>query len=227
MKVHAAGTTRLLSIVGLLALTMLAPSAASAGNPCFHGFEMPTPTTEETTQVKLMPCAFAPTVAVVEPGATVEFFNGPEFAHLITGANQLWGSPEVEVKPNTVLSYTFETPGVYPYACALHIGMSGAIVVGDAAAGAGAGPVAAGQGNPEPGPVATATETVDEAAVRAAEAAAAASVASAEDAQSASASVPLGFVVLGGAFLAAIAAGLAWTAMRRRPTTPRPLIRAE
>jgi len=37
----------------------------------------------------------------------------------------------VELQPGASISYTFDEAGVHPYACALHPGMSGAIVVGD------------------------------------------------------------------------------------------------
>lgn len=79
--------------------------------------------------------------------------DGP--AHLITGANQAWGERDVELQPDTTVAYTFDKPGVYPYACALHPGMSGAIVVGDggeelaaaiAATSAAGGTTAAGDG---------------------------------------------------------------------------------
>ena len=85
-----------------------------------------------------MPCAFGPTVAQVAVGAKVTFVNGPEFAHLVTGANQAWGSRDAEIQPGGTVSYTFDKAGVYPYACALHRGMSGAIIVGDAVAAAAA-----------------------------------------------------------------------------------------
>jgi hypothetical protein len=78
-----------------------------------------------------MPCAFEPTVLQVAEGTEVTFVNGPDFTHLVTGANQAWGSPDVGVQPGASVSYTFDEAGVYPYACALHPGMSGAIVVGD------------------------------------------------------------------------------------------------
>ena len=44
---------------------------------------------------------------------------------------------DTELQPGQTVSYRFATPGIYPYACALHRGMSGAIVVGDAAAAVG------------------------------------------------------------------------------------------
>jgi hypothetical protein len=77
-------------------------------------------------------CFFAPTVARVPVGATVTFFNGAGIVHLVTGANGEWGSRDAELQPEQSVSYRFDKPGVYPYACALHRGMSGTIVVGNA-----------------------------------------------------------------------------------------------
>ena len=127
-------------IIGLIAAALLAlPWLAAApfvaaGDPCYHGFEVPAATVGTGTDVQLSPCAFAPTVTSVAVGETVSFHNGPDFTHLVTGANQSWGSRDVEIQPNRTVSYTFDEPGVYPYACALHRGMSGAIVVGSTSA---------------------------------------------------------------------------------------------
>ena len=129
----------LLMSLGLLALAGLFASPVQAGDPCYHGFTIPARTTGSETQIKVAPCAFAPTVTTVAAGSTVTFFNGPDFTHLITGANAEWGSRDVEMKPDSEISYTFSKPGIYPYACALHRGMSGTIVVGDLAAAVGAG----------------------------------------------------------------------------------------
>ena len=122
---------RILAIPSLLAMGVVTAPTVSAGNPCFHDFAMPPTTVSTGNQVKLMPCAFEPTVTQVAAGSEVTFFNGPDFAHLITGASQEWGSPDVEVAPGATVSYTFDEAGVYPYACVLHPGMSGAIIVGD------------------------------------------------------------------------------------------------
>jgi plastocyanin len=144
MRRHIARLLALVATPSLAILWLVSAPPASAGDPCYHGFEMPTTTIEATNEIKLMPCAFGPTVARVPVGSTVTFFNGPDFAHLVTGADQAWGSRDTEVRPRGTVSYTFDTPGVYPYACALHRGMSGTIVVGDvvpanAVGGAGAG----------------------------------------------------------------------------------------
>ena len=131
MRRHIARFLGLAATATLSILWLISAPAASAGDPCYHDFTMPSSTTEAATQIKLMPCAFAPTVAQVAVGSTVTFFNGPDFAHLVTGANQAWGSRDTELRPGGTVSYTFEKPGVYPYACALHRGMSGTIIVGD------------------------------------------------------------------------------------------------
>jgi plastocyanin len=129
----------LLMSLGLLALAGLFATPVQAGGGCHGGFEDPPRTTGNEAQIKMAPCSFAPTVTVVAPGSTVTFFNGPDLTHLITGANAEWGSRDVEVKPGAEVSYTFDKPGIYPYACALHRGMSGTIVVGDVASAVGAG----------------------------------------------------------------------------------------
>jgi plastocyanin len=131
----------ILATVALLALGLAAAPTVIAGDPCYHGFDVPARSEEAAYQIKVAPCAFAPTVARVAVGATVTFFNGPDFVHLITGANAEWGDRDVELKPGQEVSYRFDKAGIYPYACALHRGMSGAIVVGSVAApAAAAGP---------------------------------------------------------------------------------------
>ena len=141
MRRHIARLLALAATSSLAILWLISAPAASAGDPCYHGFEIPKATSEATTEIKLMPCSFGPTVAQVPVGSTVTFVNGPDFSHLVTGANQAWGSRDTEIQPGGTVSYTFDTAGVYPYACALHRGMSGSIVVGDGVAAAGGGGV--------------------------------------------------------------------------------------
>lgn len=133
--------TTLLAGLGLLIGSLVFAAPAAAGDPCYHGFDVPARTEGDEAQIKMMPCAFAPTVVRVAPGTTVQFFSGPGFVHLITGANQEWGSRDAEIQPDSVVAFRFDKSGTYPFACALHRGMSGTIVVGDgvAAAAGGAG----------------------------------------------------------------------------------------
>jgi plastocyanin len=127
----------LLAGLGLLLGSFVFAAPVVAGDPCYHGFDLPARTDATEAQVKLMPCAFAPTVTRVAPGTTVQFFSGPDFVHLLTGANQEWGSRDDEIQPDSVVAYRFDKPGIYPFACALHRGMSGTIVVGDGVTGSG------------------------------------------------------------------------------------------
>jgi plastocyanin len=140
---------------GLLLVPVAGTPFVAAGNPCFHGFETPTLTVASATSVRTQPCAFEPTVTVVKTGDTVTFRNDGDMPHLVTGANGEWGDREIELAPGKTAEYTFAEPGVYPYMCAFHPGMTGAIVVGDggpalaaavAAAGGGGGGASTDQG---------------------------------------------------------------------------------
>ena len=113
--------------LALPAALLVAPAVAVAGDPCYHGFEIPARTVSTDNEIKAMPCAFAPTVTYVPVGTTVTWFSGSGESHLITGANQEWGSRDVELMANSRVSYTFDRAGVYPYACSFHRGMTGAI----------------------------------------------------------------------------------------------------
>ena len=159
----------LTGLTGLLSASLLwlgAAAGVSAGDPCYHDYQMPASTSSTTTLVALEPCAFAPTLTNVPVGAEVTFRNGSQFTHLITGANQDWGSRDTEIAPGASVSYPFAQAGIYPYACALHRGMSGVIVVGDAAAlGAAVGSTTSGTttgstttSTPTPAPTDTATD---------------------------------------------------------------------
>jgi plastocyanin len=107
-----------------------------AGDPCFHGYSIPPATTAASTAVDMEPCAFVPTNVSVPTGATVTFTNTSGDVHLLTGANQAWGDKETEIRPGASVSVTFDESGVYAFSCALHRGMSGAVIVGDADAAA-------------------------------------------------------------------------------------------
>lgn len=122
----------LLPAVALALAWLLVPAQAAAGGACHSGVAMPPAEDLATDEVKLAPCAFSPTVARIPVGGTVTFANG-DIVHIVTGANQAWGESLTEVQPHATVKYTFDEPGIYPYACVLHPGMSGAIVVGDVA----------------------------------------------------------------------------------------------
>ena len=195
------------ALASMLALWLVVVPSASAGNPCFHDYEIPALTSGTDTEIKLLPCAFAPTITTVPVGSRVTFFNGPSFSHLVTGAGQAWGSPDVEIRPGTSVAYAFDKAGIYPYACVLHPGMSGVIVVGDVASAIGAGIIAAGPGGA--GGAATTGGT-----------AGAAVGGPAASAPTASFNPFLAIVAVVGALVGALVAGaVIWVTMRRRHRT--------
>jgi plastocyanin len=144
--------------LGLPVALLMAPAGVLAGDPCFHGFDMPAATTASTSQVQTMPCAFSPTVAYVPVGTTVTFVNDGQDSHLVTGANQEWGSRDVALGARSRVTQRFDKAGVYPFACSFHTGMVGAIVVGaDSAAG-----LAPQTGDEAPAAATTAPAAVDQ-----------------------------------------------------------------
>jgi hypothetical protein len=76
---------------------------------------------------------FTPTSLRIAPGGAVTFVNRDPMTHNVGGIG--WGDLEDMVEGDAFTA-TFADPGVYPYACSYHPGMTGAIVVGD---GTGAG----------------------------------------------------------------------------------------
>ncbi len=138
-RLRALGATTILAVAALAALA--AAPAVLAGDPCFHGYTIPATTTETASAVRMEPCAFVPTNVRVEPGATLTFTNTSGDFHLLTGANQAWGDREKKILPGESVSVTFAEPGVYSFSCALHSGMSGAVIVGDGGGAAAAAPV--------------------------------------------------------------------------------------
>ncbi len=88
------------------------------------------------TTVDMRSCGFFPTVLHVQPGERVSFVNRDGIAHLVTGASGSWGTYS-PVSAGQSVAYEFTKPGLYPYTCMLHGGMTGAVVVGDGAASGG------------------------------------------------------------------------------------------
>lgn len=106
-----------------------APALAGGGGGC-HDQQL---VDEKADQIKMADLCFYPTVARVEPGAEVTWFNGDHVVHMVSGLG--WGAPG-EVDLNGRTSFTFDEPGVFPYSCPIHPGMIGAVVVGDGVASA-------------------------------------------------------------------------------------------
>ncbi|MGA9162752.1 MAG: cupredoxin domain-containing protein [Actinomycetota bacterium] len=147
-------------ISAALLLLVIAPAApAAAGGGCHAGV-----TQGEGATVELAEACFTPTTLQIEPGGAVTFVNTDPMVHNVGG--NLWGHFE-DLDPGDAFTATFEQPGIYPYACTYHPGMTGAIVVGDGL-GVGNGETVAVSSDPmsEPSPVVE-VRTVTERASRA------------------------------------------------------------
>jgi plastocyanin len=119
---------RMMVLFGLVLGNMtLAAGPAHAGGACADGpFK-----DQRTTEIKVTPDCFLPTVARVDVGDTVTFFNGADVMHTVGGVAGSFGSLHKELAPEKKVSYRFDEEGVFPYLCLVHPGMAGAIVVGD------------------------------------------------------------------------------------------------
>jgi plastocyanin len=104
------------------------------------------PTEAKGSVVSITNCAYGPTILHAAAGSTVTWKNEDYLPHAVAGAGwrtqtDAWG----HFLPGKSVTYQFQTAGIFPYMCHLHPGMTGIVIVGDAALGGGqsTSPVAA------------------------------------------------------------------------------------
>jgi len=128
-KVSAAAGVVLLGSLVLVPVLGRGLAWASGGGGCGR------PVTDaEGTGVDIRGYCFSPTILRVATGDAVTFTNVDPVPHSILGANATWGDYAGFKKKS--VTYRFSEPGVYPYVCTYHVGMVGAVVVGNGAGGA-------------------------------------------------------------------------------------------
>src|SRR5437763_1878521 len=112
-------------IAAAAAAALMVPAArASGGGGCGR------PVTDARgTSVRIKGFCFGPTVLHIRLGQSVTWTNRDQWAHQVMGASAAWGSFD-GLGPARSATYAFHRAGVYPYVCALHPGMVGAVVVG-------------------------------------------------------------------------------------------------
>lgn len=108
------------------------PASAGGGGGC-HGRV----TDGEGDTVAMSKACFSPSVLRVDPGTEVTFINKDPVPHNVSAPE--WGYFD-ELMESDSFRATFQEPGIYPFACTYHPGMTGAIVVGNGL-GAGSGEV--------------------------------------------------------------------------------------
>ncbi|MPZ97839.1 MAG: hypothetical protein GEU80_00655 [Dehalococcoidia bacterium] len=143
----------ILFAIGGAALFLASPSTIEAGGAC-RGIDT---TVSSDTTVRMERGCFGATVTRVEPGTEVTWVNKDPSPHAVAGAGVQWCDYEA-IDQDGAVTHRFDEPGVYPYFCALHPGMIGAVVVEEPGA-----PVAASEGTPaasEGGPPVTAAVAV-------------------------------------------------------------------
>jgi len=101
---------------------------AFAGGGCMHSTG---PTTGRGDTVEMLDYCFTSTVLYVERGTDVTWTNRDDTGHNIVGVGGTWGNPDLTLNSGDTASYRFDEDGVFPYACWIHPGMIGAVVVGD------------------------------------------------------------------------------------------------
>jgi plastocyanin len=100
----------------------------------------PTPTPGGASSAVVIPVgaeflgnsAFTPPDLSVPAGTTVTWMNSDRDSHTTTSDAPGWNSGTISA--NRQFSFTFQTPGAYPYHCSFHPGMVGRIVVTESAA---------------------------------------------------------------------------------------------
>jgi plastocyanin len=118
----------LLSLIATTAVVLGLPTAALAGGGCHGGATQQDETGKEKATVEMVDACFQASITAIDPGTDVTFVNLDQgTVHNVAGT--LWGQYE-DMYEGDEYTATFDEPGVYPFACAYHPGMTGAIVVG-------------------------------------------------------------------------------------------------
>jgi plastocyanin len=70
---------------------------------------------------------FRPAVLTVPTGTMVTWTSHDDDPHTVTSSENVFASPGLDA--DETFSYSFSTPGTYPYSCRLHPQMTGTIIV--------------------------------------------------------------------------------------------------
>lgn len=79
-----------------------------------------------TTGIAITGLAFGPATITIKAGDTVEWTNNDFVDHTATDAHGAW---DIDLPAGKSGSFTFETPGTFPYICKVHPNMTGTIDV--------------------------------------------------------------------------------------------------
>jgi plastocyanin len=131
------GTFRNLTLVaatGALLMLGVPVSAGGGGGGCHQGVTTGEGGPDGAT-VEMIDACFTPTTLRVDPGTEIGFVNRDPMTHNVVANG--WGYFD-ELNEGDGFTVMFDEAGVYAYACNIHPGMTGSIVVGGGT-GAGSG----------------------------------------------------------------------------------------
>ena len=112
MKRHDSG--RAIAVALALVLAGLAVAARAQSKP-------------DLIEVRIDNFSFGPTEVTVPAGATVTWTNHDDIPHTVVSTDKMFKSKVLDTDEK--FSFTFSTPGTYPYFCSIHPKMTGKVVV--------------------------------------------------------------------------------------------------
>jgi plastocyanin len=80
-----------------------------------------------SVEVKIDNFNFTPPALTVPVGTKVTWVNKDDVPHTVTSDDKLFGSRAMDTDDK--FSFTFQTPGTYPYYCSVHPKMTGKVIV--------------------------------------------------------------------------------------------------
>jgi plastocyanin len=123
MRAHRIATIAVLGAIG--ALAGMTTATAGGGGHCALS-------EARGDRVALEGTCFSPSTLHAEAGTTITFVNRDPYAHNVSGTG--WGNYE-DMDQGDRFTTSFADEGIYPFACTLHPGMTGVVLVGDEAGG--------------------------------------------------------------------------------------------
>ena len=81
----------------------------------------------DTMEVKIDNFTFGPTELTVRVGTTITWTNADDIPHTVVSTDKVFKSKVLDTDEK--FSFTFSTPGTFPYFCSIHPKMTGKVVV--------------------------------------------------------------------------------------------------
>jgi plastocyanin len=100
----------------------IAGLCAGAGNVTANAQPKP-----ETVEVKIDNFTFGPADLTVTVGTTITWTNRDDIPHTVMSTDKVFKSKVLDTHDK--FSFTFSTPGTFPYFCSIHPKMTGKVVV--------------------------------------------------------------------------------------------------